>query len=405
MPMYSYKGISSSGKEIKATISSDNLATAKQKITSKGVMLVQIKEEKSDTSSKQKSNISFGTGISVLDLSLMTRQFATLIKANIQIVEALAALTDQMDNPKLKVILAEVKQKVNEGTSLAKALSVYPKVFSNVYINMVEAGESSGNLDIVMLRLADFTESQVKLTAKVKGAMLYPIIMFVVGAGLMSMVFIFVIPKITKIFVSMKQELPWVTKACIFASSFMINYWWLVIISTFLSYYLFKKYIGTKKGESNWHYLLLKMPVVKNLAIMISVSRFCSTLATLLNSGVPILVSMNIVSNLITNVHVKKAVDEARINIAEGASMTGPLVKSGLFPALVTHMITIGERSGELEDMLKIIATNYEDQVDSKLSALTSILEPIMIVCMGIAVGIVVFAVILPMLKMQSFAS
>src|SRR5690606_6626015 len=335
-------------------------------------------------------------------LALMTRQLATLIKAKVQIVEAFSALMEQTENPRSKVILSEVKQKVNEGSSLAGALSDYPKTFNNVYVNMVEAGEASGTLEVVLLRLADFTEAQVKLARKIKSSMTYPVIMMVVGTLMIGIIFIFVIPKITKIFVSMNKALPIQTEICIWISNFLTNWWWAVIIRIFLSWQMFKKWKDTESGRSKWDRFLLKAPIVSEIIMMINVSRFCSTLATLLNSGVPILISMNIVKNLIGHVHMQKAVADSRDAVKEGASLAGPLVKSGLFPPMVTHMVRLGEKSGELEPMLEIVATNYEEQVDSKLSGLTSTLEPIMMVVMGLVVAFVVFSVVVPMMELNS---
>jgi len=401
MAIFKYNGVNSSGKELTSTITAETLAQAKNKLKNQGIVIVSLKEQKSD--SQKKSSIKILQPISVNDLALMTRQLATLLKARIQVVDALTALVDQSDNRDLKVILAEVGQKVNEGSSLAKALSDYPNVFNNIYVNMVEAGESSGTLHIVLLRLSEFTEAQVKLRNKVSGAMTYPIIMVVFGTVMMVIIFTVVIPKITKIFVSMKKTLPLPTRISIFLSDAFLNYWWAMLIILVISIYGFRKYISTESGQQRWHRFLLRLPVIKGLIIMINVSRFCSTLATLLQSGVPILTSIKIVQNLVSNVHMQKAVAEARMAVAEGASMTGPLAKSNLFPTMVTHMIKLGESSGELEPMLEIISENYADQVDAKLNGLTSILQPIMLVAMGLAVTFIVFSVIMPMMELNSF--
>lgn len=400
MPIYSYKGLDSTGREIKKTINTDSIISAKQKIRSQGIMLIEIKEQTSD-SEKGHRSLKIGTGVKVDDLALMTRQLATLIKAKIQIVDALSALEDQVDNNALKIILSEVKQEVNQGSSLAQALQKHPKVFNNVYVNMVEAGEASGTLEIVLLRLADFTEAQMKLKTKIKGAMFYPVVMVFFGATMMSIIMIFVIPKIAKILASMKKELPLATKFAIFMSNTLAQYWWLIIILGILFFYGFKKYIATPKGGAQYDKVLLKLPILGNLTKMINVSRFCSTLATLLNSGVPILTSLQIVKNLIPNIHLKNSIEQARVVVAEGGSMAIPLKQSNLFPSMMTHMISLGEKSGELEDMLNIVAENYEDQVDSKISGLTSILEPIMMVGMGLAVGFIVFAVVMPLMQMN----
>ncbi|EQC46259.1 type II secretion system inner membrane protein GspF [Bacteriovorax sp. Seq25_V] len=400
MALYSYKGIDRTGAETKGSVNAENINLAKSKVRALGIMLTDIKEQKSEP--KAQKNISFGAAVSINDLSLMTRQLATLIKARIQIVESFNALIEQCENPKLRVILSEVRQKVNEGSSLAKALSDYPKVFDTIYVNMVEAGESSGTLDIVLLRLAEFTEAQVKLKNKVRGAMMYPIIMLCVGATVMSIILVLVIPKITKIFVTLKKELPLPTQICIWLSSFIKSYWWAIILGIFAGIYLLKKYIATKKGRAVYDSIVLKIPVVGGLVTMVNVSRFCSTLGTLLNSGVPILMAMNIVKNLISNVHMQKAIERSRTNVSEGSSLAGPLAESKLFPVMVTHMISLGEKSGELEPMLNIIAENYEDQVESKLNGLTSILEPIMMVGMGGAVAFIVMSVVVPMMELNS---
>ncbi len=399
MPIYSYKGLDKTGKEIKQTINAETEIQAKHKIKTAGIMLINIKEKKSKQGSS--SSVSFGNKVKIQDLALMTRQLATLVKAKIQIVEALGALQDQVDNDYLRVVLSEVKQDVNEGLSLAKAMSKHGKVFNNVYINMVEAGEASGNLEIVLLKLADFTEAQMKLKTKIQGAMMYPIIMMVVGVVLMSVIFIAVIPQLAKIFTSMKMELPLPTKISIGISDFMVNYWYILFGGIIAAFFGFKKYISTKKGERVWHFALLKAPIIGGLTKMINVARFCSTLATLMNSGVPILTAMAIVKNLIPNVHMKDAVEGAREAISEGKNMAIPLSESGHFPTMVTHMITLGEKSGELENMLHIVSENYEDQVDAKIGGLTSLLEPIMIVGLGIAVCFIVFSVIMPMMKLN----
>lgn len=401
MAIYSYKGIDKSGKEVKGTISAENLTPAKARAKAMGIMLIEISEQTS-TTMKKNVGLSFGNSVSIADLALMTRQLATLLRAKIQVVEAFSALVDQTDNPRLKITLSEIRQKVNEGSSLAKALSDYPKIFDNVYVNMVDAGETSGTLEVVLLRLADFTESQLKLKNKIKGAMTYPMIMMVAGGSMIAIIFMFVIPKITKIFINMKRELPLQTKICVWISNFLLNYWWLILLAGFAAYTLIGKYIKTEKGRSQFDSMVLKLPIIAEIVTMINVSRFCSTLATLLHSGVPILASMKIVSNLVSNVHMKKAVDEARTSISEGASITGPLVKSELFPPMVTHMIKLGEKSGELEPMLKIVSETYEDQVNTKLSGLTSVLEPIMMVLMGLVVAFILFSVVVPLMDLNT---
>ena len=401
MAIYNYKGLDKSGSEVKGTVNGEGLVAAKTRVRSMGIMLTEISEQTSG-SMKKNASFSFGNSVSIDDLSLMTRQLATLLRAKIQVVEAFSALVDQTDNPNLKITLSEIRQKVNEGSSLAKALGDYPKIFDNVYVNMVEAGETSGTLEVVLLKLADFTEGQLKLRNKIKSAMTYPVVMMGAGGGMIGIIFVFVIPKITKIFISMKKTLPLQTQVCIWISNFLISYWWLLIILGVLGWQAFKKWKETPAGRSKFDAAILKMPVVAEIVTMINVSRFCSTLATLLQSGVPILVSMKIVSNLISNVHMKKAIEDSRQSVSEGASLTGPLIRSELFPPMVTHMIKLGEKSGELEPMLQIVAENYEDQVNTKLSGLTSVLEPIMMVVMGLVVAFIIFSVVVPLIDLNN---
>lgn len=403
MAIYNYKGLNRAGKEVRSSITSENLAAAKQKIRAQGIMLVEINQKRSGSSPSRKNSGSlFNKKVSIQDLSLMTRQFATLIKARIQIVEALNALSEQVENETLRVVLGEMKNKVNEGSSLAKALTDYPKIFNNVYINMVEAGEASGTLDVVFLRLAEFTEAQLALKNKLKGALTYPIIMAFVGVILISVIFIKVVPQIAEILTDMEKELPPQTKFCIALSDFLVEYWWMVIIGAFASYYLFKKYIHSTSGERRWHALQLKFPIFGKLIKMVNISRFTSTLATLLDAGVPILASLNIVKNLVPNVHMREAIERSRENVSEGKPMTIALSQSGYYPAMVTHMMSLGEASGELEPMLKIVSENYEDQVETQISSLTSVLEPIMLVAMGLVVGFVVFSVVIPLMEINN---
>ena len=399
MPIFEYKGLTKAGKEIKSTITAEGIIQAKQKVKAEGIMLLDVHEKKSKQT--RGGGVTFGKKVGIEDLSLMTRQLATLVRAKIQIVEALSALQDQIENEHLKIVLSEVKQDVNEGASLAKAFGKHPKIFTNVYVNMVDAGEESGNLEVVLLRLADFTEAQMKLVNKIKGAMMYPIIMMVVGSVLISGIFIFVIPKLAKIFVSMKMELPLPTRLCIAISKYMQTYWWSIPLILFCIFWIFNKWKSSQKGEAKWHKITLNVPVFGTIVKMVNVSRFCSTLATLLSSGVPILTSLKIVKNLIANVHMKEAVERASEAVQEGISMATPLAESGHFPSMVTHMITLGERSGELEEMLGIVSENYEDQVDSKVNGLTTTLEPIMIIVMGITVLFIVLSVILPMMQLN----
>ncbi|MBI3019085.1 MAG: type II secretion system inner membrane protein GspF [Deltaproteobacteria bacterium] len=406
MPVFDYKGLDKNGKNIKGKIDGDNLKIARAKLRRQEIFPIELVEKASVEKSTQVTRVTkFFKRVKITDVAIMTRQLATLVKANIPLVEALIAISDQLENERLKLIMTEVREQVNEGSSLASALGKHPEVFSNLYINMVKAGETAGTLDTVLLRLAEFTESSVKLRNKVMGAMMYPLLMTLVGTAIITGLFIFVIPQITQIFSEMEQALPLITRIVIGISDALRYYWYLVALGIFLLYTLFKKFSATEKGKRKLDATLLKLPIVGKLVRMISVSRFTSTLSTLLKGGVPLLAAMDIVKNVVDNTLIREALVKARENITEGQSIAQPLRESGEFPAIVTHMISIGEKTGELESMLNTISDAYDNEVNTTITALTQLLEPVMILLMGLGVGIIVMAVLLPILNLNNIAS
>jgi general secretion pathway protein F len=407
VPLFEYKGINSTGKSVRGLKDAPNRNALREQLQRGGIYITDVHEKGSNAPPKgaglsREVNISFlSERVGVREVAVMTRQFATLQRAAIPLVECLNALTDQAENQTLKSVLATVKDKVNEGSSLAAALAEHPKVFSDLYINMIRAGESSGNLDIVLDRLSDFMDSQVKLRAKVVGAMTYPAIMIFVGFGLILLLFSFVIPRVTGIFKQQKKALPFITELMLSISDIVSSYWWLIIGGMFGAFTLFRRWSKSPKGKPIWDTLILKMPIVGDLVRMIAVSRFSRTLATLLASGVPLLKAMDIVKNILGNQKLINVIEQARENIREGESIAAPLKRSKEFPPIVTHMIAIGERAGKLEDMLENVAKSYNEQVEDRIAALTTLLEPIMIVVMGGSVAFIVFAIMLPILQMN----
>jgi general secretion pathway protein F len=339
--------------------------------------------------------------VSLRDIALITRQLATLLRAGIPLVESLNALTDQADKEELKKVLSDVRRQVNEGSSLANSLRDHPKFFSDLYINMVRAGESSGNLDTVLERLTEFIEAQIELRAKIIGAMVYPIIMMFVGLVIMTLLFTFVIPKVTAIFKDQGAALPILTRFLIWSSEMFASWWFILIPGAVGMVVGFFKWKGSDKGKPIWDRFILKVPVAGGLVRMIAISRFARTLGTLLSSGVPLLQALDIVKDILGNTRLEEVVEDARVNIREGESIAQPLKRSGEFPPLVTHMIAIGEKSGQLEDMLENVAISYNQQVDVRIQALTTMLEPLMIILMGIGAAIIVFAIMLPILQLN----
>lgn len=302
----------------------------------------------------------------------------------------------------LKDAFADIRNQVNEGGTLHNALLKYPGIFDKIYVSMAQAGEVSGTLDVILIRLAEFTESQSELRAKLKSAMTYPVIMLTFMTIIIGALFVFLIPKMKSIFEGNEEiELPMVSQIVFGISEFVLQYWMFLLISFFLSVFLFTAWKRSPTGSITWDKMVLKFPVFGNLIRMVAVARFARTLATLLNGGVPMLDAMSIVRNVVDNETLAKAIDEARDNISEGESIAGPLKKSGEFPPILIHMINVGEKTGEIENMLNQVSDSYDFQVRNKVDSFTSILEPVMLILMGLIVAVIVFSVVLPMLAMQ----
>ena len=413
MPVFEYTGLTEAGKNVRGIRDAESSKALRQVFRKDGVYLTDahaaeagavVGEQKTGLSREVDIPAMLGfTGVSAQDLAIATRQLATLISAGIPLVDALTALVDQIEQPRLKRIMGVVKQKVNEGASLADALREHPKVFSELYVNMIRAGESSGALDVVLVRLADFTESQAQLRNKIIGAMLYPAIMVVVGIAIVSILFVVVIPKVTRIFEDMNVTLPWTTRILIGVSSFARDYWYVVLVAVPALVLGVRRFVRTPRGRAWWDRTKLGAPIFGELIRMLSLSRFAKTLATLLASGVPLLTAMDIVKNIVSNTLLADVIDKARDAIREGESIAAPLRRSGQFPPLVYHMIAIGERSGQLEEMLQNVARSYEAQVEMRVGALTSLLEPVMIVAMGGGVAFIVFSILMPIMQLNTF--
>ncbi len=400
-PIYDYKALDAAGKNTKGTVEGENAKAARQKLKKQGIMVTDMWEKSTSTTSREIKIPFFSGRVSAKDTTLMTRQLASLIKANIPLVECLNALTTQMENDTLRITLDQVKRDVNEGSGLGKALGKHPKVFDNIFINMVEAGESSGTLALVMIRLAELKEAQLRLRNKVVAGMSYPALMMGVGGLMMIAIFTFVIPKMTSIFTSMNKPVPLITQILINISSFLIDWWFAIFAVEGILFWLFYRYIKSANGAPKWDAFKLKLPIFGDLIRLIAVTRFSRTMATLLGTGVPILGALNISKNLVGSIPIENAIQNARENITEGQSIAEPLKRSGEFPPMVIHMIAIGEKTGELPDMLRNVADTYEDQVNARIESLTSLLEPLMIVVMGGVVGLIIVAIFVPLMDMM----
>jgi general secretion pathway protein F len=407
MPVFEYKALNATGKPVQGLREADSPKTLRATLRREGVFLTEVLGEQ-EVKAQQAREVNVRRWVvgrvSADDLAIATRQLAVLVHAGIPLVESLTALVEQADKERLKRILGDVKQRVNEGSSLADALAQHPRVFGELYVNMIRAGEHSGALEIVLVRLADFTETQARLRSKILGTMAYPAAMMVIGSIVLGILFTVVIPRVMKIFDDTKATLPWMTRALIGFTGFVTQFWWAILGVLALGIWAFVRWKRSPAGKARWHRFVLTVPIFGRLVRIIAVGRFARTLSTLLKSGVPLLTAMDIVKNVVGNVRLAEVVDQARDAIREGESIAAPLKRSGEFPPLVHHMVAVGERSGALEEMLSNVADAYEDQVDTTVTALTSLLEPLMIVVMGGVVGFIVFSVLMPILQINTIA-
>jgi general secretion pathway protein F len=422
MPVYTWKGLSAAGKAVGGTRDADSAKGLRLVLRRDGIFVTEHREMLG-TGGKAPTKTAGGAAgggavpfwkrevdlggllqrVQPQEVAVFTRQLGTLLKAGIPLAEGLGALSEQSDNKKFEVILTGVRQKVNEGSSLADTLAQHPKIFPELYTNMVRSGEAAGNLDAVLARLADFLDAQQALRSKVSSAMTYPIIMMVLGSGIMGLLMIVVVPKITSIFEDQARTLPWNTSLLIFVSDALAGYWWLLGLLAGLAYWGFRRWVARPTGRLAVDRFKLRLPLVGPLIRYVAVARFARTLSTMLAAGVPVLTALEIVKRVLNNVVLEKVVEEARDAIREGESIAAPLRRSQQFPSMMVHMVAVGERSGQLESMLENVAVAYERDVDGKVGRLTTVLSPALIVMMAMGVAFIVFSVLQPILEMQDF--
>lgn len=405
MAVYAFKGIDAkSGKGVKGYRDADSPKALRGLLRREGVLLTSATEEDEEKLKKKKEVdlFAFMKRPTASDVAVMTRQLATLVKAGIPLVESISALVEQTEKESLVKVLTAVREDLKEGTAFAKALEQHKKVFQPLFVNMVAAGEASGTLEAVLERLADFMEDQAKLKNKVSSALAYPILMTIIASILVGVLMVAVVPKVTSVFDNLGQQLPWYTQLLIFVSDTLAGFWWAILGLGALGFFLFRRWQNTEEGRLRWDTLMLRMPLFGRLNLLVAVARFSRTLSTLLASGVPLLSAMAIVKNVLGNRLLEKVVAEATGSIREGESIAEPLKRSGEFPPMVTHMISVGERSGQLEEMLENVSRAYESDVETKVTTLTSLLEPLVIVIMGGMVGFIAMAILMPLVQMNN---
>lgn len=400
MPLFQYRARNAQGQLVDGEIETDTERTANAKLAGQGLIPLEIKLKKK----KGEGGGIFARfqRVPLKSQAIFFRQFSTMINAGLSLVRSLDILTQQTEDKKLKTIATQVKQTVQDGATLEQALQQHPQTFNQLSVSLVRAGETGGVLDEVLERLATFLEKDQQLRSKVRSAMTYPAIVFVMAIGIVLFLVTFVLPTFISMFEGLDLQLPTPTKVLLVLSKIIRGYWYIVIIALIGAYIAFSRYLGTEMGKRQYDRFILKMPVFGQLNQKVAISRFSRTLGTLLNSGVPVLHAMEVVAQAAANTVVTSAVMKARASIREGESIADPLGQSGIFPPMVTQMIAVGEETGNLSGMLQKISDFYDLEVETTLSALTSLLEPLLMVGMGGIVGFIVISMFLPMFKLIS---
>jgi len=406
MPIYEYTALNIKGKTVSDIIDADSTAAARQKLRAANIYPISIKEVY-EREVKRESRLSafltkpLSARVKPAELAMMTRQLATLLGAGFPLVSAIYTLIPQASSSAFKRILSQIKDAIEEGSSFAEALSLYPDTFSPIYINMVKSGESSGTLELVLQRLADISERQQALTNRIRSAMAYPILMFIIGVIVLFVLLTYIVPSITAIFTDMGQTLPAPTRFLIAASEFMKTGWWMVLLGMIAVFVGFKQIKKTDAGKYRMDQIVLKLPGIGNLVRKLAVGRFARTLGTLLDNGVSLLTALNIVKNVVGNRLVADTIEYAANEVEKGNSLARALAASNIFPHISIQMVQVGEQSGEMETMLGKVADIYESEVENTILSLTTLLEPAIILVMGVIVGFIVLSICLPIFEMN----
>ncbi len=404
MGAFEFVAVDKSGKESKGLLEGDTARHVRQILRERQLFPVSVTEV-ARKQSRNQSSFALGRGLSATELALLTRQLATLSEAGLPLEEALLAVSQQSENPRAQTILLGVRSRVMEGHSLADGLADFPHAFPALYRATVAAGEQSGHLDTVLERLAEFTENRQLLQQQVRNALIYPIALLVTSVAIISFMLAYVVPKVVYIFENYDQQLPLLTRVMISASDFIRDYWAALIVGTVALVFGVRRLLQEEGPKRKFHHLLLRLPIVSKLTRGINTARFTQTLSILAGSGVPILESLQIASQVIVNVPMREAVEEATLRIREGAMISRSLAASRLFPPMTTHLIASGEASGRLEDMLSRAAINQEREVDGLIATLLGIMQPLLVIIMAAIVLLIVLAILMPIFELNTLIS
>lgn len=403
MAAFEYIALNDKGREEKGVLEADSLRQVRQLLRDRGLTPLDVNHTQQKEKAAQKSILSefFKPGLSVTERALVTRQLATLIAAALPVEEALLAVSKQTEKPAIHSMLLTVRAKVMEGFSLANSLAEFPKAFPSLHRATVAAGESAGHLDLVLARLADFTELQQESASRVRQAMVYPVILFVLTVGILAGLLGYVVPDIVKVFAEQEQELPWLTTAVIASSDFIVDYGLAILIAVVVLVFAIRRLLAIPSVRLQYDKRLLGMPLVGKLSRGTNTAQFASTLSILSSSGVPLVDAMRIAGEVLSNSWLQLQVAEATTKVSEGSSLSNALEQSGYFPPMMLHMIASGESSGELDDMLARVAKHQQQDAELLMSLLLSLFGPVMLVLMGGAVFTIVMAILLPIINLN----
>jgi len=399
VPLFEYTGLDAQGRKVSGRIDGAGRSLVSQQLREQGIFPTELHESSSPRARRRWSNLLVSLQRSTAELSSATRQLATLLGAGLSLDFALSTVAEQTDQPMIGRVLADVREEVIQGNPLHQALAKHRAVFPDLFINMVQVGENSGTLDEALQRLADFLENQARTRARIQAALAYPVLMTLVGSGVLAFLFVFVVPKITRMLQEMEMALPWPTLLLINLVDFLVAWWWLLAIGLVAGVTLLLRYRRTESGRLRTDQMLLKAPLFGRLLLLIATSRFSRTLGTLLQSGVPLIKALDISRNLLANRVLSLAVESAIVQVQEGGSLAGALRESAVFPPMLVQVTAAGEQSGKLEEMLFRVADTYEHQSDLSITGMLSLLEPLMILFMGGVVGFAVLAILLPIFQ------
>jgi general secretion pathway protein F len=426
MPIFEYRALTTTGKVKKGIIDADTSRDARAKLRGDHMHVTEMWQVEAEAGKRPRRRDKPGRKIGLpaklgggllgrevdfsflkrrvktRDLATFTRQFSTLLRSGIQLADALKALVEQCTDRDMEQVLRNIKEEITAGNNLAEAMAKHPRYFNDLYVNMVRAGEASGHLDVVLVRVADYLQKQATLKGKVISAITYPCIMVFVGIAVVIFLMTFVVPRITRILSERGQPLPWMTEVLMAFSSVVKDYWILMVIAAAVAFLVWKAALQTEAGRLKWDTFLLRIPFFGVLFAKQAISRFALTFSTLLKSGLPALDSLKVVSLVVNNARMTQVINDIHQRIVEGADIATPIRRSKVFPPMVGYMVSVGEQSGQLEDVLDRVAQSYEEELDLTIQRLTSLIEPVIIVMLAVVVGFIIAAVLLPLLDFSS---